>query len=75
MKDAQLKNTEWRKADDPPHAAPGLWSKPVVCVTNEGNAYMLLFMGGDTHGDGHWQRLGCFEPYEKVILWTENPDE
>lgn len=68
-----MKDTTWKPANEPPHSKPHKWSKPVVCVTNADNAYMLSFQNGDTPGDGVWQRLRCFEVGEEVVLWTENP--
>lgn len=62
----------WRSADDPPDGQPNLWTRPVIAVTNAGNAYRLAYSWGE-HGTGVWQRPAAFESGEKVVKWCELP--
>lgn len=57
----------WKNAEqeNPPHE-PGQWSEEMICITNLGNVYKLVFMGA-------WQRPAAFLPREAVEWWIENP--
>ena len=59
---------KWNSADNPPESTPGVWSRPVIAVTNAGYAYRLSCDGR------YWQRLKGMEPDEKVLWWTDFPD-
>lgn len=69
---ALLKKTiRWRKADDPPKAKPGMWSREVVAITDLGYVYFLCYSG--TEKEGAWQRPASFNKSEKVEWWIDKP--
>lgn len=62
----------WRKADDPPAAGAGHWSRRVVVLSNLGDIYLLSYFQG-TEG-GVWQRPYAFKKGERVECWVEQPE-
>lgn len=63
----------WFPATDPPAGEPQKWTKPVVAVTNAGEAYALTYMHGADGRPGVWQRPARFAGGEVVLWWRPLP--
>lgn len=61
----------WNPASQPPESAGGQWSRPVIAVTVNGDAYRISAMGEC------WQRTKAMADSGyggTVVAWTEMPD-
>lgn len=63
--------TIWHPASKPPENKEGLWSRPVIAITVDGEVYRISAMAG------HWQRTKKMAESGAggvVIAWTDFPD-
>jgi hypothetical protein len=61
----------WNPASQPPENKDGMWSRPVIAITVDGEVHRISAMGG------YWQRTQKMADSGiggTVIAWTDFPD-